>query len=86
MRNIEEIKRIPIVSYLERKGITIPTRGNISAYWRGDKNPSVSIDRIGNRWYDQVPHGGSEVYAFENTAFRSAIQPPYCIGLEHQVQ
>lgn len=40
MRNLEDIKRIPIASYLERKGIIVPARGNIAAYWRGDRNPS----------------------------------------------
>ena len=49
MRDIEKIKGIPIASYLEHKGIQVPARGNICAFWRGDKNPSVSIDRARNR-------------------------------------
>lgn len=54
MRNLEDIKRIPIASYLERKGIIVPARGNIAAYWRGDRNPSVHIDSSSNCWYDLV--------------------------------
>ena len=76
MRDIEKIKDIPIASYLERKGIQIPARGNICAFWRGDKNPSVSIDRNCNRWYD---HGTGEhgsiidlVMAIEKCRFSEA--------------
>lgn len=76
MRNIERIKDIPIASYLERKGIQVPARGNICAFWRGDKNPSVSIDRAQNRWYDHgVGRGGSVidlVMAVEGCTFSQA--------------
>lgn len=76
MRDIEKIKDIPIASYLKRKGIQVPTRGNICAFWRGDKNPSVSIDRAHNRWYDHGEgRGGSIldlVMAVEGCTFSQA--------------
>lgn len=78
MRDIEKIKGIPIASYLERKGIQMPARGNICAFWRGDKIPSVSLDRAGNRWYD---HGTGEhgsvidlVMAIEDCSFSQAVE------------
>lgn len=78
MRNIERIKSIPIVSYLEHMGIKVPERGNICAFWRGDRNPSVSIDRAGNRWYD---HGTGEygsvidlAMAIEGCSFSQAVE------------
>ena len=61
MRDIKKIKGIPIASYLEHKGIQVPARGNICAFWRGDKNPSVSIDRARNRWYDHGEGRGGSV-------------------------
>lgn len=76
MRDIEKIKGIPIASYLEHKGIQVPARGNICAFWRGDKNPSVSIDRARNRWYDHGEgRGGSVldlVMAVEGCSFSQA--------------
>lgn len=77
MRDLEKIKGIPIASYLERKGIQMPARGNICAFWRGDKIPSVSIDRVHNRWYDHGEgRGGSVldlVMAVEGCTFSQAV-------------
>lgn len=78
MRNIEEIKRIPIASYLGLKGITVPARGNIAAYWRGDRNPSVHIDESKNCWYDHgTGKGGSVidlVMTVEGCGFSQAVE------------
>lgn len=77
MRDLNRIKQIPIPAYLEQRGIRVPARGNICAFWRDDHNPSVSIDRAGNRWYD---HGtglsGSIVdlvMAIERCSFTEAL-------------
>lgn len=78
MRNLEDIKRIPIASYLERKGIIVPARGNIAAYWRGDRNPSVHIDSSSNCWYDHgTGKGGSIidlVMTVERCGFTQAVE------------
>lgn len=52
MRELDIIKRIPITEYLERKGIQVPAKNNICAFWRGDSNPSLHIDISKNCWYD----------------------------------
>lgn len=78
MKRLEEIKRIPIPQYLERKGIAVPARGNICAVWRGDKNPSVSIDRNRNTWHDHgTGQGGSIIdlaMAIEGCSFSQAVE------------
>jgi hypothetical protein len=55
--NIENLKALPIADYLHHIGINVPQRGNICATWRGDSNPSVSINTTKNVWYD---HGTGE--------------------------
>lgn len=77
MRDLEKIKAIPICEYLASKGVKVPAHGNISAFWRGDRNPSVSLDRAGNRWYD---HGTGEhgsvidlCMRFEGCSFEQAL-------------
>lgn len=76
-RDIEKIKTLSICDFLERKGVTVPAHGNVCAFWRGDTNPSVSVDRIGNRWYDHgTGQGGSIldlVMAIERCSFSQAV-------------
>ena len=55
--NIENLKALPIEDYLRHIGIQLPNHGNICATWRGDNNPSVSINTAKNVWYD---HGTGE--------------------------
>lgn len=77
MKDLDIIKRIPITSYLERKGIQVPAKGNICAFWRGDTKPSLHIDISKNCWYD---HGTGDcgdvidlVEKAENCSFKQAI-------------
>lgn len=78
MRDLEKIKAIPICEYLASKGVQVPAHGNISAFWRGDRNPSVSLDRAGNRWYDHgTGQGGSVIdlaMAIEDCSFSQAVE------------
>lgn len=55
--NIENLKSTPIADYLRAFGHDVAGRKNIVAFWRGDNNPSVSIDHNKNVWYD---HGTGE--------------------------
>ena len=55
--NIENLKATPIADYLRTYGHDVAGRKNIVAFWRGDNNPSVSIDHNKNVWYD---HGTGE--------------------------
>lgn len=55
--NIENLKATPIADYLRTFGHDVAGRKNIVAFWRGDNNPSVSIDHNKNVWYD---HGTGE--------------------------
>lgn len=60
--NIENLKALPIADYLHHIGINVPQRGNICATWRGDSNPSVSINTTKNVWYDHgTGEGGSVI-------------------------
>lgn len=76
-RDLEMIKSVPIAAYLEGKGIQMPAHGNLCAVWRGDRNPSVSIDRERNRWHDHgTGQGGSVidlVMAIEGCNFSTAL-------------
>ena len=49
--NIENLKATPIADYLRTYGQDVAGRKNIVAFWRGDNNPSVSIDHTKNVWY-----------------------------------
>lgn len=76
--NIENLKALPIADYLHHIGINVPQRGNICATWRGDSNPSVSINTTKNVWYDHgTGEGGSVldlVMRVENCDFNEACR------------
>ena len=76
--NIENLKTLPIADYLHHIGINVPQRGNICATWRGDSNPSVSINTTKNIWYDHgTGEGGSVldlVMRVENCDFNEACR------------
>lgn len=55
--NLENLKATPIADYLRTYGHDVAGRRNIVAFWRADKNASVSIDHNKNVWYD---HGTGE--------------------------
>ena len=60
--NIENLKATPIADYLRTFGQEVAGRKNIVAFWRGDNNPSVSIDHNQNVWYDHgTGEGGSVI-------------------------
>jgi len=60
--NIENLKATPIADYLRTFGQEVAGRKNIVAFWRGDNNPSVSIDHNKNVWYDHgTGEGGSVI-------------------------
>ena len=76
--NIENLKALPIADYLHHIGINVPQRGNICATWRGDSNPSVSINTTKNVWYDHgTGEGGSVldlVMKIEGCSFSEACK------------
>ena len=76
--NIENLKAWPIAEYLHHIGINVPQHGNICATWRGDTNPSVSINTAKNVWYDHgTGEGGSVldlIMRVENCDFSEACR------------
>ena len=63
---IKEIKEIPIVGYLEKKGYTPnKIRGDAyyyTAFWRGGDNPTnVRVDIKQNLWYDYAEGVGGSI-------------------------
>ena len=63
---IEKIKEIPIVRYLEKKGYTPnKIKGDVcyySAFWRGGDNPTnVRVDTSKNLWYDYAGGLGGSI-------------------------
>lgn len=60
--NINDLKSVAIGDYLHAIGHDVACRKNIVAFWRGDNNPSVSIDHYKNVWYDHgTGEGGSVI-------------------------
>lgn len=62
INNINDLKSVAIGDYLHAIGHDVAGRKNIVAFWRGDNNPSVSIDHNKNVWYDHgTGEGGSVI-------------------------
>ncbi len=58
-------KQVSIISYLNEIGYTVTPNNKkevqIKAFWRGDTNPSVTINTATNQWYDFGTNQGGSI-------------------------